>query len=388
MTQRIFLSPPHLSGDELDSLRDALGTRYLAPAGPTLAAFEDDVSTILGLDPEERRVVALNSGTAAIHLALVLAGVGPGDTVLCSDLTFIASIAPAAYLGATPAFADAHPDTWNMDPARVREAFETSRAAGIPVRAVVLVHLYGRPLPPGHLAEIQALCREHGAVLVEDAAESLGATTGVTPTGILGDFGILSFNGNKIVTCSGGGALVCPDAKTAKHALSLATMAKDPAPHYQHSAIGYSYRMPNVLAAIGRSQLPHLQERMAQRKAARDRYMQQLDGLPVAFMPEPENAAPNWWLTCVTFGHGPGDAQGHEMCETVRQALDAENIEARPVWKPMHMQPVFKDAAAFLNPEGCVGADLFARGLCLPSGSTLSENDVDRVAGVVRTALG
>ncbi|TVM17698.1 pyridoxal phosphate-dependent aminotransferase [Oceanidesulfovibrio indonesiensis] len=388
MTQRIFLSPPHLTGNELDSLREALEKRYLAPAGPTLAEFEADVSNILHIDPQTKRVVALNSGTAAIHLALILAGVGPGDSVLCSDLTFIASIAPASYLGASAMFADAHPDTWNLDPERVREAFDSARTHGRRIKAVVAVHLYGRPIPPDHIAIIRELCREHDAALIEDAAETLGATSGGVPTGALGDFGVLSFNGNKIVTCSGGGALVCPDEETAQRALSLATMAKDPAPHYEHSAIGYSYRMPNVLAAIGRAQLPHLEERMAQRKAVRDWYMERLAGLPIQFIPEPEDAAPNWWLTCVTFDNSDSSPTGHARREAVRMALAAADIESRPLWKPMHMQPVFAGAQAYLNPTGSVGADLFARGLCLPSGSTLTERDVDRVTGVVRAALG
>jgi pyridoxal phosphate-dependent aminotransferase EpsN len=265
----------------------------------------------------------------------------------------------------------------------VREAFEDAAATGKPIRAVVLVHLYGRPLPPDHMDAIRGMCRTNGAVLVEDAAESFGATTGGTPTGVLGDFGVLSFNGNKIVTCSGGGALVCPDAETATRAISLATMAKNPAPHYEHSAIGYSYRMPNVLAAIGRSQLPYLAERIDQRRRVQEWYAERLADLPLEYMPVPKNVSPNWWLTCVTFADHDPAPLGYDRREAVRIALTAADIEARPLWKPMHMQPVFDGARAYLHPGGSVGADLFGRGLCLPSGSMLTEEDVDRIAGMI-----
>jgi pyridoxal phosphate-dependent aminotransferase EpsN len=371
---RIYLSPPHMSGLEQTYVQDAFATNWIAPLGPHVDAFEREFAALVGTG----HAAALSSGTAALHLALILLGVGPGDEVLVSTLTFAASANPVAYLGARPTFIDSEPASWNMDPALLREALaERARSGKLP-KAVIAVHLYGQS---ANLGPILAACDDYGVPLIEDAAEALGATYGDRTPGTLGRLGFYSFNGNKVITTSGGGMLVSDDGDLIAHARKLATQARDDAPHYQHSELGYNYRLSNILAAIGRGQLPVLEERVAARRRNFDYYARALGDLPgVEFMPEAPWGRHARWLTCLTIDP---EAFGADR-EAVREALAAENIEARPVWKPMHLQPVFAGCARV---GGSVAEDLFARGLCLPSGSSLSPADLDRVSEVIRRCV-
>jgi dTDP-4-amino-4,6-dideoxygalactose transaminase len=375
-SKRIYLSSPHMGGAEEGFVAEAFATNWIAPLGPHVDAFESEFCEVVG----SPHAAALSSGTAALHLALHLVGVGPGDEVLVSSLTFSASVNPILYLGATPVFVDSERTSWNMDPALLEEALaERARAGRLP-RAVVVVHLYGQS---ADLDPIVAACDRYGVPLVEDAAEALGTTyRGRTP-GTLGRVGIYSFNGNKIITTSGGGMLVSEDGALVEHARKLATQARDPAPHYEHSEIGYNYRLSNVLAAIGRGQLRVLEERVRARRGNFEFYRDTLGDLPgIEFMPEAPWGRHSRWLTTLTIDP---DAFGADR-EAVRLALEQENIEARPVWKPMHLQPVFERYPVV---GGAVAEDLFARGLCLPSGSNLAREDLERVVKVVqRTQAG
>ena len=373
--ERIFLSPPHLSGLEQQFVADAFATNWVTPLGPHVDAFEREFAELVGAD----HAVALSSGTAALHLALQLAGVGPGDEVFASTLTFVASVNPIVYLGATPVFVDSQSSSWNMDPVLLEEALEQRARAGRLPRAVVVVHLYGQS---ADLDPIAAACARCGVALIEDAAEALGASYKGRAPGTVGAAGTYSFNGNKIITTAGGGMLVTSNRAIAAHARKLATQARDAAPHYEHSEVGYNYRLSNVLAAIGRGQLRVLEERVAARRRNFAFYAEALGDLPgLAFMPEAPWGIHTRWLTTLTI-----DPQlfGVDR-EAVRQALDTAGIEARPVWKPMHLQPLYSQCDVV---GGAVAADLFARGLCLPSGSTLSEADLDRVVDVIRHAAG
>jgi pyridoxal phosphate-dependent aminotransferase EpsN len=368
---RVFLSTPHLSGLEQEFVADAFATNWVTPLGPHVDAFERELAEAVGAP----HAVALSSGTAALHLALQLAGVGPGDEVFTSTLSFVASANPIVYLGGTPVFIDSDATSWNMDPALLEDALEERAKTGRVPKAVVLVHLYGQS---ADLDPIVAACARHGVALIEDAAEALGATYKGRAPGTFGISGAYSFNGNKIITTAGGGMLVTPDAELAAHARKLATQARDPAPHYQHSEVGYNYRLSNVLAAIGRGQLRVLHERVAARRRNFAFYADALgDVAGVAFMPEAAWGTHTRWLTTLTI-----DPQlfGVDR-EVVREALDAAGIEARPVWKPMHLQPLFAGCEVI---GGAVAADLFARGLCLPSGSSLTEADLEGVVSVVR----
>jgi dTDP-4-amino-4,6-dideoxygalactose transaminase len=371
----MFLSPPHLSGLEQQYVADAFATNWVTPLGPHVDAFEREFAEAVGAD----HAVALSSGTAALHLALKLAGVGPGDEVLAPTLTFVASVNPIVYLGATPVFIDSEPSSWNMDPVLLEETLEQKARAGRLPKAVVVVHLYGQS---ANLDPIAAACARHQVPLIEDAAEALGASYKGRAPGTVGATGIYSFNGNKIITTAGGGMLVTPDGALATHARKLATQARDPAPHYEHSELGYNYRLSNVLAAIGRGQLKVLKERVAARRRNFAFYAEALGDLPgIVFMPEAAWGTHTRWLTTLTI-----DARRFGVDrETVRQRLDAAGIEARPVWKPMHLQPLY---AGFSLTGGAVADDLFARGLCLPSGSNLSEADLERVVAVIRRAAG
>lgn len=371
---RIYLSSPHMGGMEQEFVADAFATNWVAPLGPHVDAFEREFAEMVGA----RHAAALSSGTAALHLALQLAGVGPGDEVLVSTLTFSASVNPILYLGATPVFIDSERESWNLDPALLEEALAARAARGRLPRAVVVVHLYGQS---ANLGPILAACERYGVPVVEDAAEALGATYHGRAPGTLGRAGIYSFNGNKIITTSGGGMLVSDDAALIAHARKLATQARDPAPHYEHSEIGYNYRLSNVLAAIGRGQLRVLEERVQARRRNFDFYVAALGDLPgLEFMPEAPWGRHTRWLTCVTLDpEHPGADR-----EAVRLALEAEQIEARPVWKPMHLQPVF---ARYERVGGAVAEDLFRRGLCLPSGSNLGEAELARVVSAVRAAV-
>jgi pyridoxal phosphate-dependent aminotransferase EpsN len=368
---RIYLSPPHLGRRELELVADAFASNWIAPLGPHVDAFEREFAAAVGVP----HAAALASGTAALHLALRLAGVGPGDTVLVPTLTFVATANAVVYQGAEPVFVDCDPETWTVDPALIAQELADCAHRGKLPRAAITVDLYGQSADH---EPILAACAEHGVTVVEDAAEALGASYRGRPLGGFGRFGVFSFNGNKILTTSGGGMLVSADGEAIARARSLAAQARDPAPHYEHSTLGYNYRLSNVLAAIGRGQLPRLADRVAARRRNFDLYRERLGDLPgVGFMPEAPYGRASRWLTVITldralFGAGPAE---------VREALEAEDVEARPVWKPMHLQPLFAGRRAV---GGAVAERLFADGLCLPSGSALTEGEIDRIAGLVR----
>jgi len=367
---RIYLSPPHVFGDEQALVADAFATNWIAPLGPHVDAFEREFQDVVCVP----HAAALSSGTAALHLALELLGVGPGDHVLCASLTFSASANPILYQRATPVFVDCD-RSWTVEPGLVEEALRSLHAEGKKVGAVIAVDLYGQC---ADYDPIRSACGKYGVPLVEDAAEALGATYKGTPSGGFGRLGIFSFNGNKIITTSGGGMLVSHEGALVERARFLATQARDPAPHYEHSHVGYNYRMSNVLAAIGRGQLRTLSERVAIRRRIFGRYAQGLQDLPgIEFMPEAPYGHATRWLTCLTIDAARFGADR----ETVRLALEAENIEARPAWKPMHLQPVFAGARVF---GGAMSERIFRDGLCLPSGSSLSDQDQDRIISIVR----
>lgn len=371
---RLYLSPPHMGDEEQALVADAFASNWIAPLGPHVNAFEREFCATVDCE----HAAALASGTAALHLGLLLAGVGPGDDVLVSTFTFSASVNPIVYLGAQPVFVDAERHSWNIDPALVAEAIETRARAGRPPRAVIPVHIYGQP---ADLDPILEVCERHGVAVIEDAAEALGATYRGRSPGTLGRVGAFSFNGNKIITTSGGGMLVSADGALVARARKLASQARDAAPHYEHSEVGYNYRLSNVLAAIGRAQLRVLEDRVAARRRIFDRYVEALGDIPgVEFMPEAEWGRHTRWLTTLTIDSAAASAGREE----VRLALLAENIEARPLWKPMHLQPVFAGCAAL---GGGVAESLFQNGLCLPSGSAMSDGDIDRVVRVVRSTL-
>jgi dTDP-4-amino-4,6-dideoxygalactose transaminase len=321
----------------------------------------------------ENHTVALSAGTAALHMSMILAGVKPGDKVFCQSLTFSASANPITYVGAEPVFIDSDYETWNMDPVALERAFETY---GKPA-AVVVVHLYGNP---AKMEQIVRICEKHNVPLIEDAAEALGSEYLEKKCGTFGDFGVLSFNGNKIITTSGGGMLVCRDEEDAAHALKLATQAREPFPWYQHEEIGYNYRMSNVVAGIGRGQMKVLDLRVQQKRAIRDRYVRNLADLPLTFQQEQTGAVSNCWLTAVLLDKDCGVTP-----KQLLDALNAENIEARHLWKPMHDQPVFAQCAYVTAGENSVSDDLFARGVCLPSDTKMTMEDVDRVCACIRT---
>jgi dTDP-4-amino-4,6-dideoxygalactose transaminase len=366
MTKPILLSTPHMGDREHQFVTEAFETNWIAPIGPHVNAFEEEFCQIIG----SSHAAAVTSGTAALHLALKLVGVGVGDEVFCSTLTFSASANPIAYLGAKPVFIDSDRLSWNMDPHLLQSALEQRAKLGKLPKAVILVHLYGQS---ADIDPILKTCQEYGVPMIEDAAEALGATYKGRSPGTFGNIGIFSFNGNKIITTSGGGMLVSEDASITSKARFLATQARDPAPHYQHSEIGYNYRLSNVLAGIGRGQLLVLSDRVAARRRNCEIYQQALGNLPgIEFMPEAPWGSATRWLTCLTIDP---QAFGADR-EQVRLALADAQIEARPVWKPLHLQPVFADCECF---GGEVAEDLFDRGLCLPSGSNLSDEDLDRV---------
>jgi dTDP-4-amino-4,6-dideoxygalactose transaminase len=368
---RIYLSPPHMSGREQRYFQEAFDSNWIAPLGPQVDAFEREFAAAVGAP----HALALASGTAALHLALQLHGVGPGDEVLVSTLTFAASANPVVYLGARPTFIDSELASWNMDPGLLVETLAARARAGRPPKAVVLVHLYGQS---ADIDPILDACRRYGVPLIEDAAEALGASYQGRAPGVFGQAGIYSFNGNKIITTSGGGMLVAHDKALLDHARKLATQARDPAPHYEHSEIGYNYRMSNLLAAVGRGQLEALGERVDRKRRIFDFYRQALGDLPgVRFMPEAPWGRSTRWLTVLTIDPRQFGADR----EAVRLALEAQRIEARPVWKPMHLQPVFRDSPTV---GGAVAAQLFRDGLCLPSGTALTTADLERIVAVIR----
>jgi len=368
---RVYLSPPHLGGREIELVREALASNWIAPLGPQVDAFERELGTAVAVP----HVAALSSGTAALHLALRLAGVGAEDRVICSDLTFAASAFVIRYQGGEPIFIDADRETWQMDPSLLAAELADARRRGEPPKAAIVVDLYGQSADWDPILES---CAEHGVTVIEDAAEALGATYRGRPVGGFGRFGAFSFNGNKILTTSGGGALVSHDGAAIVAARHLASQAREPLPHYEHTTVGYNYRLSNVLAAIGRGQLTVLADRVAARRRTFEIYSRELGDLPgVAFMPEASYGRCSRWLTCLTIDPELFGADREE----VRLALEAEDIEARPVWKPMHLQPVFEGCRVR---GGAVSAQLFERGLCLPSGSSLEDADRRRVVEIVR----
>ena len=379
---RLYLSPPHLGRHELNYVHKAIEDNWVAPAGPNITGFEADICAAVGVP----YAVALNSGTAAIHLGLLLLGVGPGDEVLCPSFTFVATANPIVYLGATPVFVDSEADTWNSCPERLREAIVDRIAKGKKPKALILVHLYGMP---AKLPEILALAQEFDIPILEDAAEALGSEWQQQPLGGFGRVGVFSFNGNKILTTSGGGALVTYDRALAEKALFLATQAKDAAVHYQHSETGYNYRLSNILAGIGRGQMGLLAERVKRRRQIFDWYREHLAALPgltVALAPEPAGSRANRWLTTVLLASpDPDHAVPALTPEALRLHLETRNIESRPLWKPLHLQPLFAAAPMY---GGAVCEDLFARGLCLPSGSAMGDAELRRVKEALTEALG
>jgi dTDP-4-amino-4,6-dideoxygalactose transaminase len=367
---RIFLSVPHMSGLEQEYIAEAFRSNWIAPLGPHVDAFETEFAKKVG----SPHAAALSSGTAALHLSLILLGVGRGDEVFCSDLTFAASANAILYQGAAPVFIDSDRKTWNMDPNLLEEELKQCDNKGKLPKAVILVHLYGQG---SDIDPVLDLCNKYEIPLVEDAAESLGATYKGRSPGTFGNFGIFSFNGNKIITTSGGGMLVSGDEAMIAKARFLATQARDDTPDYQHSHVGYNYRLSNILAGIGRAQLKILEERVNQRRRNFEYYQNVMEEVAgIEFMPEATYGRSTRWLTCILvdpekFGASPEDIRLH---------LDKNNIEARPVWKPMHMQPLFKEYRCC---GGDVSEDLFARGLCLPSGSNLADSELQRVAEAV-----
>jgi len=373
--RRIYLSPPHLDGRERELLLQAFDSNWITTLGPEVDAFEQDICALTGLG----HAAALSSGTAALHLALLMLGVGPGDDVLCSDLTFVASANAVVYVGASPVFIDSERSSWNMDPGLLEGELRDYRKRGRMPKAAIVVDLYGQCADYGR---ILGICADHGVPVIEDAAEALGATYRGRPAGNFGVMGVFSFNGNKIITTSGGGMLVSNDPEYVRRAKFLSTQARDRAPHYQHSQIGYNYRMSNLLAAVGRGQLARLPEKIARREEIESYYRAGLAGVPgIEFMPFAGEGKPNHWLTVILIDQASFGADR----EAVRLALEAENVESRPVWKPMHLQPLFEGRR---TRGGDISAEIFDKGLCLPSGTALSASDLERIIEVVRRSQG
>lgn len=369
----IYLSLAHMGGNEQKFIQEAFDTNWVVPLGPNVDAFEKSLAAYLG---EDRRVVALSAGTAALHLALVQLGIGPGDEVLCQSFTFSASVNPVAYCGGTAVFVDSEPDTWNVDPELLEKALLDRRAqTGKLPRAIIPVHLYGMP---AKLDEICAVAQKYGVPVVEDAAEALGSEYRGRKCGTFGDFGALSFNGNKVITTSGGGALICKDDATAARIKFYATQARENRPYYHHEKIGYNYRMSNICAGIGRGQMEVLAAHVARRREIHTLYTKLFAGTPGITVKQPPNAdaKPNFWLTCILVE----PAVFGEDYDAIRLRLAAAKIESRPLWKPMHLQPVYAKNPFYGNG---VSEKIFAQGLCLPSGSALSDADIRRVVDTI-----
>jgi dTDP-4-amino-4,6-dideoxygalactose transaminase len=369
---RIYLSPPDVGDEERWLLLDAFDSNWIAPLGPHVDGFERDMAERIGVP----NTLALTSGTAALHLALLLLGVGPGDDVLVPTQTFVATANVVTYVGARPVLVDSDPTTWTIDPALVADELETRAQQGRLPAALITVDLYGQC---ADYEPLLAACAEFDVPVVEDAAEALGSTYGGRPAGTFGAAGVFSFNGNKIITTSGGGMLVSDDAALIARARYLSTQAREPVVHYEHMAVGFNYRLSNLLAAVGRGQLRGLDERIELRRAINERYRSALSDLPgVEFMPIAPYGEPNYWLTCVLIDP---DQFGATHAD-IRVALEALDIESRPTWKPLHLQPVYADAPTV---GGDVSASIYERGLCLPSGSRLADEDLDRITATIRT---
>ncbi len=375
MNAKIWLSSPHMGGREQTFVQEAFDTNWVAPLGPNVNGFEQDLSLFLGGD---YHVAALSSGTAGLHLGLVLLGVKAGDEVICQSMTFSASANPIAYVGATPVFVDSETDTWNMSPELLEQAIQSRIAAGVKPKAIIPVHLYGMP---AKMNEIMGIARKYEIPVLEDAAEGLGSSINGKMCGTFGDLGVLSFNGNKIITTSGGGALVAKDAEIIKEARFLSTQARDEAPHYQHSKIGYNYRISNLCAGVGRGQMEVLADRVKQRRDNFNLYYNRYSSKKgIHFVTEPTGYFSNRWLTTLLID----PAVAGFTREDLRLALEKDNIESRPLWKPMHLQPIFAGSEFFGNGTSEM---LFANGLCLPSGSNLVQADFDRIFAIMDTML-
>lgn len=370
MAYDIYLSPPHVGTRELDMVREAIESNWVAPIGPHVNGFEQEMAEYIGVE----EAAAVSSGTAALHLALLCHGIGAGDDVVCSSFTFIGSANPVLYTGAKPVFIDSDRSSWNMDPDLLAEFLEARAARNALPKAVIGVDLYGQCFD---YDRISTLCDQYGILLIEDAAEALGADYGDRKAGTLGACSVMSFNGNKIITSSGGGMLLSDDVEMIRRARFLATQARDPAPHYQHSVTGYNYRMSNIVAAIGRAQFATIDERVAKRRQIFQRYTERLGSVPgISFMPEADYGRANRWLTCITVDPDQFGATR----EDIRLTLDEHKIESRPLWKPMHLQPLFEGSEMI---DGSVSESLFEYGLCLPSGTAMTDEDLERVSELV-----
>ncbi|MFO7889737.1 MAG: aminotransferase class I/II-fold pyridoxal phosphate-dependent enzyme [bacterium] len=380
---RIYLSPPHIGTNEKKYVNEAFDTNWIAPLGPNVNGFEEDIQRFSGV----KYSVALSSGTAAIHLGLILLGVTPGDVVLCQSLTFSASANPVLYLGAIPVFIDSEPETWNICPEKLEKAIISCLEGEITrvpkpckPKAILPVHLYGMP---AKMNEINRIAEKYDIPVLEDAAEALGSRYNDKPCGSLGEMGVFSFNGNKIITTSGGGALLSDNADYINRARFLATQARDTASHYQHSEIGYNYRMSNVLAGIGRGQMEVLNDRVRRRREINNFYREILkDADGICFLDEPEGHFSNYWLTTILVNTSK---TGGITRENIRLEFEKENIEARPLWKPMHLQPVFKEYPFLGNG---VSEKLFEEGICLPSGTNMTDDDLERISNVLKRLFG
>ena len=373
MEKRIPLATPTMHDEEMSFVREAFEKNWIAPLGFNCDNFETELSAYLG---REQHALSLCSGTAALHLAVKLAGVKRGDVVLCSDMTFAATVNPVSYEGGVQVFVDSEYETWNMDPVALERAFEKNPQA----KVVMLAHLYGTP---AKMDEILEVCRRHDAILIEDAAEALSATYHGQQCGTFGPYGIVSFNGNKIITTSGGGMLLTASAEDRKKAFFWATQSREPFPWYQHEEIGYNYRMSNVVAGIGRGQLLHLEEHRERKTAIYRRYQEAFRGLPLIMNPYLEDTVPNFWLSCMLIDENCGVDPMELM-----QVLADHNIEARPIWKPMHMQPVFTGHDFITAGEKAVNEDIFKRGLCLPSDIKMTEAEQDYVIEIIKNFFG
>lgn len=377
--KHIHLSLAHMSGKEEEFIHEAFLTNWVVPLGPNVDGFENDLATWLGeKSASPLHVVALSSGTAAIHLALVMLGVGPGDEVICQSFTFAASANPIVYQGATPVFVDSEPGTWNMDPELLRQAIDDRlRTTGKLPKAIIPVHLYGTP---ARMDEINSVASAYGIPVVEDAAEALGAEYNGRYCGTFGTYGALSFNGNKMITTSGGGALICPDEESAHRVKFYATQARENFPYYQHEQIGYNYRLSNISAGIGRGQMYVLDEHIARRRAIHALYVEKLKNTPGITVMQPRSNVdlhPNYWLSTMLVNPQEAGFTYQELSAR----LTAADIESRPLWKPMHLQPVFAKAPAYVNG---VSEALFTQGLCLPSGPMVTDEDVDRIVEIIK----
>jgi dTDP-4-amino-4,6-dideoxygalactose transaminase len=369
---KIYLSSPHMGGSERKFVSDAFDTNWIAPLGPNVDGFENDIKKYLG---GEKHVAVLSSGTAAIHLALQLLNVSVGDEVLCQSFTFSASANPILYQGATPVFIDSESDTWNMSPELLEIAIKDRIEKYKKPKAIIAVHLYGMPYKAN---EINAIAKKYDIAVIEDSAEALGSTYFNKACGTLSDAGVLSFNGNKIITTSGGGALIVGTQNLKDKVVFYSTQARDNAPHYEHSSIGFNYRMSNVLAGIGRGQMEVLDDRVKARRENYNFYKRNLSGYnAIQFVEEPTGFFSNRWITCIK-------TDSYNLREQIRLALLEDDVESRPLWKPMHMQPIFKDCLHFTNGTS---EELFEKGLCLPSGSNLSQHDLSRILNLILKSL-